>query len=83
VVAIFGAMALTAAFILALALVMPPWAAALVVAAVYLAIAGVLALTGRTQVQAATPFLPERAVRTLTDVIQRVQSAWKRGESRP
>src|ERR1700704_4011169 len=49
VAAIFGAMALTAAIILALALVMPPWAAALVVAAVYLAIAGALALTGRTQ----------------------------------
>ena len=83
VVAVFGAMALTAAIILALALVMPPWAAALVVAAAYLAIAGVLALTGRTQVQAASPFLPERAVRTLNDVIQRIQSAWKRGESRP
>jgi Flp pilus assembly protein TadB len=83
VAAVFGAMALTAAIILALALVMPPWAAALVVAAAYLAIAAVLALTGRTQVQAASPFLPERAVRTLNDVIQRIQSAWKRGESRP
>jgi uncharacterized membrane protein YqjE len=83
IAAIFGAMALTAAIILALALVMPPWAAALVVAAAYLAIAGALALTGRNQVQAATPFVPERAVRTLSDVIQRIQSAWKRGESRP
>jgi len=54
----FWCHALTAAIILALALVMPPWAAALVVAAVYLAIAGALALRGRTQVQAATPFLP-------------------------
>jgi hypothetical protein len=83
VAAIFGAMALTAAIILALALVMPAWAAALVVAAAYLAVAGILALSGRNQVQAATPFIPERALRTLSDVIQRVQSAWKRGESRP
>jgi uncharacterized membrane protein YqjE len=83
VAAIFGAMALTAAIILALALVMPAWAAALVVAAAYLVIAGLLALTGRKQLQAASPLVPERAVRSLTDVVQKVQSAWKRGESRP
>src|SRR5882672_9038815 len=79
VVAIFGALAFTAAIILALAIVIPPWAAAMLVALVYLAIAGILALSGRAQVQAATPFVPEQTLRTLTDVVQRVQSAWKRG----
>ena len=83
VLAIFGALAFTAAIILALAIVIPPWAAAMLVALVYLAIAGILALTGRNQVKAATPFVPEQTVRTLTDVLQRVQSAWKRGEARP
>jgi hypothetical protein len=83
VVAIFGALAFTAAIILALAIVIPPWAAAMLVALVYLAIAGVLAFTGRNQVKAATPFVPEQTVRTLTDVLQRVQSAWKRGEAKP
>ena len=83
VVAIFGALAFTAAIILALAIVIPPWAAAMLVALVYLAIAGILALTGRNQVKAATPFVPEHTVRTLTDVLQRVQSAWKRGEAKP
>ena len=41
---------------------MPFWAAALIVAAVYGAIAGVLALTGKNKVQAATPPVPEEAV---------------------
>jgi membrane protein len=83
VAAIFGVMAFTAAIILALAIVMPAWAAAMVVALVYLAIAGILALSGRSQVQAATPFVPEQTMRTLSDVMQRVQSAWKRGEAKP
>ena len=83
VVAIFGALAFTAVIILALAMIMPPWAAAMLVALVYLAIAGILALSGRNQVQAATPFVPEQTLRTLTDVMQRVQSAWKRGEAKP
>ena len=83
VLAIFGVLAFTAAIILALAIVIPPWAAAMLVALVYLAIAGILALTGRNQVKAATPFVPEQTVRTLTDVLQRVQSAWKRGEAKP
>ena len=81
--AIFGALAFTAAIIVALAVVIPPWAAAMLVALVYLAIAGILALSGRSQVQAATPFVPEQTLRTLTDVVQRVQSAWKRGEAKP
>ena len=83
VVAIFGVMAITAAIILALAIVMPPWAAAMVVALAYLAIAGILAISGRNQVQAATPFVPEQTVRTLSDVLHRIQSAWKRGEAKP
>ena len=55
----------------------------MLVALVYLAIAGILALSGRNQVQAATPFVPEQTLRSLTDVAQRVQSAWKRGEAKP
>jgi hypothetical protein len=40
----------------------PFWAAALIVAAVYGAIAGVLALTGKNKVQEATPPVPEQTV---------------------
>jgi hypothetical protein len=53
--------ALTACFILALATAVADWLAALIVAAVYAAVAGVLALTGRTKVKQATPPVPEQA----------------------
>jgi uncharacterized membrane protein YqjE len=56
----FGA--LTATFILALASVVAPWLAALIVTVVYGAIAAVLALQGKSKVQEATPPVPERAV---------------------
>ena len=59
---LFAFAALTAAFIGAVDLAVPFWAAALIVAAVYGAIAGVLALTGKNKVQQATPPVPEQAV---------------------
>ena len=59
---LFAFGALTAAFIGAVDLAVPFWAAALIVAAVYGAIAGVLALTGKNKVQEATPPVPEQAV---------------------
>jgi MFS family permease len=63
----FGA--LTACLILALATALDGWLAALIVAAVYGAIAGVLALTGKKKVEQATPPVPERAIEsTKTDI---------------
>lgn len=55
------ACAVTAA-VLALALVLPAWASALIVAAVLLLIAGIAALVGRGRVQAAAPPKPELAL---------------------
>jgi uncharacterized membrane protein YqjE len=56
----FGA--LTACFVLLLTTGLDhAWLAALIVAAVYGAISGVLALTGRKQVDKATPPVPEQA----------------------
>ena len=49
-VALFAFGALTAAAILAVATAVDAWLAALIVAAVYAAVAGVLALTGRRQI---------------------------------
>lgn len=60
--AFFGLAVLVTTAILALALVLPAWAAALVVAVVLLAGAGVAALLGRNRVQSATPPKPERAM---------------------
>jgi len=59
---LFAFGALTAAFIGAVDLAVPFWAAALIVAAVYGAIAGALALTGKNKVQEATPPVPEATV---------------------
>jgi hypothetical protein len=59
----FGA--LTAAIILALSLAMTGWLAGLIVAVIYGAIAGGLALQGKSKVKAGTPPVPEQAVRSV------------------
>jgi uncharacterized membrane protein YqjE len=60
--ALYGAGAIVAGLVLLLALVLPAWAAALIVGGVLLAVAGVLALRGRTQVRQATPPVPKQAL---------------------
>jgi hypothetical protein len=62
--------ALTAGLIAALDLAMPTWLAALIVAVVYAAIAGVLAQTGRKQVQEATPPVPEETIESVKEDVQ-------------
>jgi hypothetical protein len=62
VVALYGGGALIAAVILVLATALEPWIAALIVAVVLFAVAGVLALTGKKQVDQATPAAPEQAI---------------------
>ena len=46
------------------------WLAALIVAAVYGAVAGVLALRGKTKIQEATPPAPEQTVETLKEDVE-------------
>jgi uncharacterized membrane protein YqjE len=58
----FAFAGLTATFILALATAVSPWLAALIVTAVYGAIAAVLALQGKNKVKEAGSPVPERAV---------------------
>ena len=65
---------LTACFVMALDEAMPGWLAALIVAAVYGAIAGMLALTGRNKVQEATPPAPQ-TVETLKEDIEWAKTA--------
>jgi hypothetical protein len=71
--------ALTAFFIMLLDGAVANWLAALIVAVVYGAIAGVLALQGKHKVQAAAPPVPEQAVETVKEDVQwaktRTQSA--------
>ena len=60
--ALYGLGTLIAAAVLALALVLPGWAAALIVTAVLFLAAGAAAMFGKKEVAQATPAAPERAV---------------------
>ena len=60
--ALYGVAGLLTTVVLLLALVLPAWAAALVVTAVLFAAAGVAALKGKSNVEEATPPKPERAL---------------------
>jgi uncharacterized membrane protein YqjE len=62
--------ALTACLILALATAIDAWLAALIVAAAYAAIAGVLALQGKNKVQEAVPPVPEQATESVKEDVQ-------------
>ena len=62
VTVLYGVTAVLAAVVLALALVMPAWLAALVVGAVLFAAAGVMALVGRGQFRRVTPPYPSRMI---------------------
>jgi uncharacterized membrane protein YqjE len=64
----FGA--LTAFLILVLAEAMDAWVAALIVTAVYGAIAAVLALQGKQRVEEAAPARPEQTVETVKEDVQ-------------
>ena len=62
--------ALVATGILALATAVTAWLAALIVAAVLGAIAGVLALQGKSKVKQATPPVPEQATESVKEDVQ-------------
>src|ERR687896_1260749 len=71
--------ALTTCIIAALDSAMELWLAALIVAVVYAAIAGVLALQGRNKVQEATPPLPEQATESVKEDVQWAKTQAKSG----
>lgn len=62
VMALYGGGALVATLILVLATFLEPWVAALIVTVVIFAIGGVLALTGKKEIDQATPAAPEQAI---------------------
>jgi hypothetical protein len=73
--------ALTAAAILGLATAVAGWLAAPIVAVVYLAVAGAMALVGRSKVQAATPPLPEQTVESVKEDVQETKQRAKEGRA--
>jgi len=69
--------ALTACLIAALATGMPLWLSALIVTAVYAAVAGVLALVGRARLKQSTPPMPEQTQESVKEDV-----AWAKTRAR-
>jgi len=75
----YGLGALTAAAVLALALAVDAWLAALIVAVLYGAIAGILALQGKNKVEQATPPVPEQATESVKEDVQWAKTKVQQG----
>src|SRR3954452_7491693 len=73
--------ALIATIIAALSLAMDTWLGALIVTVILGAIAGVLALQGRTKIQQAMPPAPEGTIETVREDVQTTKQAAQRGRS--
>ena len=70
---------LTAFLILGLDLAMPAWAAALIVTALWAAVAGVLALQGRKKMQEMGTPIPEKTIETVKEDVQWAKHPTKSG----
>ncbi|UMP03612.1 phage holin family protein [Amycolatopsis sp. EV170708-02-1] len=70
---LFGLATLIAAVVLALALVMPAWLAAVVIGAALLLIGGLSAVVGKKEVTSATPPVPEEAIEGVRDDVDTVK----------
>jgi uncharacterized membrane protein YqjE len=79
--ALLGLAALSAAAIAALDAALPLWLAALIVALIWLAIAGALALTGKAKVQQATPPVPEQTQRSVKEDVEWAKTQAKSGRT--
>ena len=74
VMAFYGGAALLITIALVLAEFMDDWLAALIVTVFVFAIAGVLALIGKKQVEQATPPAPEQAIETTKQSVETVKA---------
>lgn len=75
VLALFGLGALIATAILALALVLPAWLAALIVTVVIFVVAGIAALVGKKRVSEAAPPVPERAIAHVKQDVETIKES--------
>lgn len=78
VVALLGAGALVATVILALALVLPAWASALIVGVGLLLIAGLLGLLGKQQVSQVSSPTPDQAIQSLRADLEMMRESVRR-----
>src|SRR5205085_11782109 len=79
VLGLFGLGCLSAAAILALALVVSGWAAALIVSGVYLGLAGIAAMAGGLSIRRATPLPPAEAAASVKDDVELIKAHAERG----
>jgi hypothetical protein len=79
VIGMLAATALTAAIVLLLALVMPAWLAATIVAVIYAIVAWVLVRQGQRQLREAMPPVPEQTVETIKEDVEWVKSQKRSG----
>ncbi|MFI7698577.1 phage holin family protein [Nonomuraea sp. NPDC049480] len=77
-VAFLGGAALVAAVVLLLALVMPGWAAAAIVAGALFVVAAVLGLIGKNQVKRAGPVVPEETIASVKADVDMVRERARR-----
>lgn len=78
VLGFYGGAALVATVILALATVIAPWLAALLVGIGVLLVAGVVALVGKKQFDAATPPVPEQTMNSVKADVNAVKEGLHR-----
>lgn len=78
-VALLALGALTATLILGLSEALDGWLAALIVTVVYLGIAGVLALAGKSRAEQAMPPAPERAATSVKQDVDAIKGSVKEG----
>ena len=76
---LFGLGALTVAAILGLAIVLPGWASALIVAGIYLVLAGIIALRGGIELRRAKPLPPTEAAASVKDDVEWIRAHAERG----
>ncbi|GAA2889007.1 phage holin family protein [Nonomuraea rubra] len=76
--AFFGGAALVAAVVMLLALVLPGWAAAAIVAGVLFIVSALLGLFGKNEVKRATPPVPEETIASVKADIDMVKERARR-----
>ena len=74
VLALFAIATFIAAAVVALAIVLPAWAAALIVGAALLVVALILVIMGRNKLRAIGPLAPTRTIETMREDIRWMQS---------
>jgi uncharacterized membrane protein YqjE len=73
VIALYGIGCLIACAIIAISRELAPWLSALVVGAALLAVAGILAMIGKTRLQKATPPVPREAVQSVKADVEEIK----------